>query len=335
MFCEHCGNPIPEGARFCPSCGTPAPVSAAPQQPVWLPETAPAQPARPARIPWHSRGLLSPERKPGVRRGVNVLFVAALVILQIVLLLVFSNFDGLEPDPLIAQAVGLLPTLVLIVYIFCLDSIEKEPPGLLLLLFLVEGAVCCTLVLAVEVVLNMVFTSFMDESTVFFRLIDAVFLVALVEELGKYLVLKLLTWKSKAFNYRFDGVVYAAVTALGFAAFENVQYISAYGLATALQRSVTAVPGHCVDGILMGLFYGQAKVYEARGDLARSKRFRRLAVLAPVLEHGFYDFVAGTESELVATLFFGYILLLNATVFVLVWRQSQKDEAVALPEQLG
>ena len=44
MFCQHCGNQLPEGAAFCGNCGNKvasAPTSEAPQQPVYV---APQQP---------------------------------------------------------------------------------------------------------------------------------------------------------------------------------------------------------------------------------------------------------------------------------------------------
>ena len=41
-------------------------------------------------------------------------------------------------------------------------------------------------------------------------------IVGMAEEGVKYVVLKTQTWKHKAFDYRFDGIVYAAVLILAF-----------------------------------------------------------------------------------------------------------------------
>lgn len=113
------------------------------------------------------------------------------------------------------------------------------------------------------------------------------------------------------------------------AEFENFSYISEYGFGTALIRTISAVPGHCVDGILMGIFYGQAKLLEGRGDRAGSFKYRIFALLAPIAEHGFYDFFANIgETDLAYIVFYAYVFLLNAVVFVLVWRLAQKDEAI-------
>lgn len=345
MFCEHCGAQLPGGARFCTSCGaqlsngaqSAPPPQPAYQQPAYQPPQQPydqaaPQYARPQNAPWHSRGKLSPLYPRG--RRVNILLVLALVALQVVLLFVFYAIIGseVETDQTIAQAVGLVPTVVLIVYLFCLDTIEKEPPALLLKLFLVEGVLTALVVGYVEIFAESGLELFMDEDSVLFQIIDNLVCVALVEELFKYFVLKRFTWKHPAFNYRFDGIVYAAVTALGFAAFENFFYIMDDGLGVALLRSISAVPGHCVDGILMGIFYGQAKLFEARGDHMKSKRYRVLSILAPIAEHGFYDFFAGIDFSGSGILFHAYVYLLNAVVFVLVWRLAQKDEAIAQPQ---
>ena len=284
------------------------------------------------KVPVYDRGVFSPKQPGGRRALVNVLLVLALAALQVGLTVVFSGFaEGTEAGPLVSQVVGLVPVLLLLMYIYCLDTIEKEPVRLLLKLFLAEGMVAMTAVMLAETVLDDFFFDYFGEyaDTIPSRLFYAFFLVALVEELGKYAVLRGCTWKHPAFNYRFDGIVYAAVTALGFAAFENVGYVRIFGLGTALVRSISAVPGHCVDGILMGIFYGQARCYAARGEKGRSLLFRVLSVAAPVLEHGFYDFVAGIENEAVSAAFMLYVWVLNAVVFVAVWRLSQKDEAVS------
>lgn len=330
MFCPSCGAPLPEGSKFCPNCGerTYEPVSQQVQPPPDPPSAfEPGAYAAPQGIPWHSRGRLSP-LYPGARR-VTFGLIAALTVFQAILFFVLVLIaDSLETEMLTAQLVGFIPTVVLIVYLFCLDTIEKEPPGLLLKLFLVEGLLTMLVVAYVELALEGVVSAFVDEDTLLFAVLDNLVCVALVEEGFKFFVLKKFTWKHPAFNYRFDAIVYAAATALGFAAFENFFYILDSGIGTALTRMISAVPGHCVDGILMGIFYGKAKLLEAKGDRAGSRRNLFLALLAPIAEHGFYDFFANVGDETSVLLFYAYVFILNASVFVLVWRLAQQDEAI-------
>ncbi len=348
MFCSKCGSQIPDGSRFCPACGTQVMQPTAYQQPVQPPVQQPVQPPEypqgmyqeplqkvQAKVPWHSRGKRSP-LYPGARR-INVLFVTLLTVMQAVLFFIFAGIgDTVEADMMTAQLVGLVPTVVLIVYLFNLDTIEKEPVSLLLKLFFVEGLLTMLIVAYVELAMESVALVFLDEDTVLFHIVDNLLCVALVEELFKFCVLKKFTWRHSAFNYRFDGVVYAAVTALGFAAFENFAYIDSYGFSVALTRMVSSVPGHCVDGILMGIFYGKAKLMEGRGNHAGARKNLLFALLAPIAEHGFYDFFANFgESDLAFLLFYGYVFILNAVVFVLVWRLAQRDEAIYAQEQMN
>lgn len=334
MFCPYCGTQLPDGSRTCGACGAPqtAPGGQQPTQPGASAQGAFAQTPTARKAPWHSRGKLSP-LYPGHKR-ITCIFTVALVVFQVVLFLILSTIgETVESDMLTAQLVGFVPTAVLIVYLFCLDSIEKEPVGLLLKLFFVEGVVTIVAVAWVELGFEVVASLFFEEDSFLYHVVDNLICVALVEEMAKYIVLKRFTWRHPAFNYRFDGIVYAAVTALGFAAFENFAYVADDGIATALGRMVTAVPGHCVDGILMGIFYGKAKLLEARGNRGGARRNRRLALLAPIAEHGFYDFFATRgETDLAFLIFYAYIFVLNAVVFVLVWRFAQKDEAISQPQ---
>ena len=67
-------------------------------------------------------------------------------------------------------------------------------------------------------------------------------IVAPAEELGKFIVLRSITWKNKHFNYSYDAIVYAVFVSLGFAALENITYVFGSGVGTAFLRMFTAVP---------------------------------------------------------------------------------------------
>lgn len=222
--------------------------------------------------------------------------------------------------PLLALA--LLPTVVLLVHIYRKDTIEKEPPGLLVSLFL--GGVIVTIVVAlVEMFAEPVIGTLFAEGSLAYMLVENFLAVALVEEGGKYFVLKRRTWKSPHFNYLFDGIVYAVVVSLGFATLENVLYVLDGDLSTALMRAVLSVPGHAFDAVYMGYFYGLAKRAELRGDATACKKNLRLALIAPMLVHGAYDFLI-SAGLLVVFLMFEVVV----TVFTIryVNRLSREDQ---------
>ena len=216
---------------------------------------------------------------------------------------------------------AVLPTIVLITYVYRKDTIEKEPPGLLLRLFFL-GALGIVPAMVVEVVLEEVLISGLPEDSLPYLLVDNFVVVALTEETVKFLVLRQSTWKSPHFNYLFDAIVYAVVVSLGFATVENILYLLEGSLVVAIARFVLSVPGHAIDAVFMGYFYGIAKSAERNQDEEGRKRGLRLALVVPVLIHGFYDF-AISSSLLIP--FFIFEILVTAAAITHVKRLSKED----------
>jgi RsiW-degrading membrane proteinase PrsW (M82 family) len=69
-------------------------------------------------------------------------------------------------------------------------------------------------------------------------------------------------------------IVYASFVALGFACFENLLYVSDTGVFTGVVRAFTAIPGHVCDGVLMGSYLALAKLYQIKGDLKLSNKYK-------------------------------------------------------------
>ena len=137
---------------------------------------------------------------------------------------------------LVYGAAALLPAIYLMRYIYRKDTVEKEPPMLLMSL-LIYGVIAALISIILENIGTKVLNSLMDQSTVGYTLVLAFAVVAVVEEGAKFAMLKRRTWNDMNFNYRFDGIVYAVFVSLGFAAFENIGYVLGYGLSVA--------PGRC------------------------------------------------------------------------------------------
>ena len=185
-------------------------------------------------------------------------------------------------DPL--MFIALLPAVVLVVYICHKDRTEKEPPALLAKL-LGYGALSCLPAIVVELILSAIIEQLHVRNAYLGYFLEAFVVAGLTEETCKFLFLRT-TWRSPAFDYQFDAIVYAVMVALGFAAFENVKYVYSYGFATGLVRAVTAVPGHAIFGVFMGYFYGYAKLSDYWGRDDDRKAYLALSVVVPVLMHG-------------------------------------------------
>ena len=223
---------------------------------------------------------------------------------------------------------ALAPPLFLLYRVYQMDKIEKEPPKLILKLFLF-GVISTIPAAFLEGILISSLARYVSPYSYAFIFIENFFCVALVEELVKYVGLKLGSWKHPAFDYCFDGVVYAVTTSLGFAALENILYVTNNGVANALTRAVLSIPGHCIFGIFMGYFYGMAKYGYSHGFRKESKKYLWLAIIMPMILHGIYDFCLSTGNEVFIIIFFAYVIILDIFAIRSIRRFSRGDVRVA------
>ena len=217
-----------------------------------------------------------------------------------------------------------LPGILLIVFVYKQDKIEKEPKGLLLKLMLF-GVLSIIPALIAELLGGAILGLIFDESSVIYKVIDCFLIVALSEEGFKFLMLKAGSWKSREFNYSFDGVVYAVSTGLGFAIVENILYVLQSGVGLAFMRAFTAIVAHAVFGVIMGIFYGKARQFETLCDEKRKKLYFRRALLYPALVHGLYDYLLSIESILAGVAFVAVLIVLYVIMFAGVKSAAKKD----------
>ena len=217
-----------------------------------------------------------------------------------------------------------IPAIALMVYIYKKDRIEKEPVGLLIKLAFF-GALSVISAMILETVGDMIIGFLFDETGMVYAYLDCFIVVAISEEIGKFFALKLGSWNNKAFNFRFDAVVYAVCTSLGFALIENIVYVWDGGVSTALIRAVTAVPAHAIFGVFMGLFYGKAKYCQVFGRTLEMKKNLRLAVVVPVLIHGFYDFCLSVDSVMATLTFYVLLIAMYIVAFKSVKKAAEED----------
>ena len=119
-----------------------------------------------------------------------------------------------------------------------------------------------------------------------------------------------------------------SLVSLGFALWENINYVLSYGFSTAIVRAITAIPGHACFGVFMGVFYGLARKQYNRGKMFSSKIFRIFSIVVPVLLHGSYDFIASMENTMGSLYFVAFIIILFALSFGLVNISSKNDKYI-------
>ena len=218
---------------------------------------------------------------------------------------------------------AIIPSIILIILVLKQDKIESEPIGLLIKLFFF-GALTTLPAGLLETwgeMGIMAITRDKDMQTLLMFLIC----VPLVEEGLKYIALAT-TWKHEAFNFTFDGIVYAVIVSLGFATLENILYVMNYmSLQVALVRGILSVPVHCTCGVFMGYFYGMARNHNAHGEHSRSVLERLLALIVPLFIHGLYDFALSVDSNAISLAGLGFTVIIFILSFMQVRWSSKQD----------
>ncbi len=149
-------------------------------------------------------------------------------------------------------------------------------------------------------------------------LLGALFIVGVVEETAKFLVVRLHAFPRREFDEPYDGILYSVIAALGFATVENIYYVLTHGAGTGIARALVAVPNHAFCGVLMGFFLGLAKFVpsDIKGDLLAG-----LGLALAVLAHGVYDWIVFSVRS--TPLLVVFLLLFAALAWVIIFRATR------------
>ncbi len=178
--------------------------------------------------------------------------------------------------PLTALAIA--PCLALILMVYLRDKYEREPKVLVFFSFILG---CVSIVPAIFIELYLCDLPSIKGNA----FMTAFFGVGYVEEACKLFFILVLPFWNKAFNEPFDGIVYSVMVSMGFATAENILYVTQHGYGVGILRMFTAVPAHCIFGIFMGFFLGEAKFMKS-GKIF----FIFLSLLSAGALHGAYDY---------------------------------------------
>ena len=184
---------------------------------------------------------------------------------------------------------ALLPVAILLYYTYQQDKLQREPLGSVIKAFFYGWlSVFASFLVSVPFMNLGLFPEGIHTFSDAVR--TAFFGAAIPEESAKLLLLWLFLRKCRDFDERMDGIVYAVAVGLGFAAFENIEYLFGAGtnwVTVGIGRSLTAIPGHFGFAVIMGYYYSLYHFDRYRAPGAGLKMW-----LYPVLAHGVYDTVA-------------------------------------------
>ena len=184
--------------------------------------------------------------------------------------------------------ITIAPSILILLYFFLSDKF-KEPKRLVALVFFLGVLIC----LPAGILNTFVYENFNNNTETVEKLLGSFLGPAWTEELLKLFILYSIVLKRKEFNEPMDGIVYGVVVSLGFATYENYDYVyrlalewKEYGVSqqdVAIWRSYSAVPMHGLNGCLMGFYLGK---YVFTGD----KKFLSYSFIVPFLIHGIYNY---------------------------------------------
>ena len=138
---------------------------------------------------------------------------------------------------------------------------------------------------------------------------DYIYLAGLTEESLKFLALYIFVKRQLEFNEPMDALVYSVAASIGFAVYENWEYVISgsevslkFAKDIALIRAFSAVPLHALTGVFMGFF-----LIEAIFDKINKKLFLFLALFFPICLHGLYNLILSSNNF---STYWIYILLI-------------------------
>ena len=278
-------------------------------------------------------------------------FVVALGVFILLVILVVSGAGGLiieDPFVLGLAAMSVIPAGLLALYIYRADITTKEPPALLVATFILS-----VLFAGFAAIINTAF-GFLQ----LFPLVGLVLFFSLVvgpvEETVKLLAVWLYPYRDRRFDSVVDGAVYGAVAGLGFAAIENVLYITQNlqtpasmlidsgvgaidGFTDTLEAGgqITAVrglagPGHVVYSAFAGYYLGLAKFNPENAGPIIAK-----GLLIAAFIHATYNTLVGLVPGLVSllvpgvpivVLFLGFVVVYQGVFFYILYRKLKRYE---------
>lgn len=220
---------------------------------------------------------------------------------------------------------ALAPVAVLIYYIYRRDKYQKEPVKELLKAFGL-GIMSVFASLLISTPLGSMGLYGNEPSTLWGALSTSFFGAAVPEEIAKFLMFWLLVRKNRFFDERMDGIVYASVVSLGFAAVENIIYlVSNYEswMAVGISRALFSVPAHFFFGVLMGYYYSLYRFCPSE-----SKAYGWLILGAPIIAHGLFDTVLFSVNVLPS------LSLILMVLFLILCNNLRKRASRSIAEHL-
>ena len=218
--------------------------------------------------------------------------------------------------------ITIVPSIAILLYFFLSDKF-KEPKGTIALVFILGVLIC----FPAGILNDFMISNFGDPKDIN-DLTYSFFGPAWTEEILKFLVLYLIVLRRNEFNEPMDGIVYGVVVSLGFATYENYDYVfrlaETWEIAPeqmAIWRSYSAVPMHGLNGCLMGFYFGMYA-------FSAENKFLYRSLYVPYTLHGIYNYltVYSPLNILIIFIMIGFALYLHKELKTLQKKKKNEKE---------
>lgn len=251
---------------------------------------------------------------------------------------------------------GIAPGLIWMIFYLKEDSKNPEPKGKIAQAFILGMA--ATLPAAVlEIILGCslgykcsfysdhpLYSNKLLANPLVSKIVFMFIVIAAVEEVFKYLVVRSEVLKSNEFDEPVDAMIYSITAALGFASAENVLYIFAYSgspISTTVERFFTAILIHALAGGIIGYYIGSIKLWEMKknqflpGIRSSRKSFILIlkGVLLAIILHGIYNFLVNIDDRIAMLIIF-ILIISTALLISAAFEKLKNNRAIAFDNSL-
>ncbi len=217
--------------------------------------------------------------------------------------------------------ITIVPSLIILSFFFFSDKF-KEPKQTIAIVFFLGILIC----LPAGIINDFMYKTFNDGSDFSERLSSSFLSAAWSEELLKFVILYFIVLRRNEFNEPMDGIVYGVTVSLGFATFENYDYVFRWAeewdvdpYQMAIWRSYSAVPMHGLMGCIMGFYFGMYA-------FSANKKYLILCLLIPFIIHGLYNFLPHPSHYMVLGVVIIYSITLHSQFKKMQWIKNKEKE---------
>ncbi|CDQ39784.1 MULTISPECIES: glutamic-type intramembrane protease PrsW [Virgibacillus] len=172
---------------------------------------------------------------------------------------------------------GIAPALALMSFFYLKDRFSEPLP-----------LIIRTFVLGMLLVFPIMFIQYViqSEEIITNNFLESFLIVGFLEEFFKWFIFMYTIYHHSEFDAHYDGIVYAVAISLGFATLENILYLFTNGISYAFTRALFPVSSHALFGVIMGYYFGKAKM-----NPDNRRKNVCYAFFFPYVLHGIYNYI--------------------------------------------